>query len=307
MTSSTTQNSVAAYFTSYTAAQDAVTQLKQAGFTSADLGYAGRMPQGSQADMHEANTSLGNKTEGTWNKIKNFFEGGDVEPYADESHKGDVRSREIHDEDKGYESNDVHGSFAGMSIPESSSRYFGQKLNNSEEGAVVTVQAGSRAAEAEAILVQNGGDLGSANAEQDFAATGSEATAGTVAGETKRIQLLGEVLRVHKERISRGEVVIRKEVITENQTIQVPVTREELVVERIAGDGLTPASGTIGEDSVIRIPLSEERASVGKETVVREEVAIGKRAVNNVENVDSSVQHEELRVEQHGTNTTKDI
>lgn len=171
----------------------------------------------------------------------------------------------------------------------------------------MTVQAGSRAAEAEAILVQNGGDLGSANAEQDFAATGSEATAGTVAGETKRIQLLGEVLRVHKERISRGEVVIRKEVITENQTIQVPVTREELVVERIAGDGLTPASGTIGEDSVIRIPLSEERASVGKETVVREEVAIGKRAVNNVENVDSSVQHEELRVEQHGTNTTKDI
>ena len=109
--------------------------------------------------------------------------------------------------------------------------------------------------------------------------------------------LLGEVLRVHKDRISRGEVRLRKEVITEQQSVQVPVTREELVVERIAGDDVTPVQGSIGADKEIRIPLSEERASLGKQTVVREQVAVGKRAVEEVRNLDSDVQHEELRVE----------
>ena len=48
---------------------------------------------------------------------------------------------------------------------------------------------------------------------------------------------IGEILRVHKERISRGEVRLRKEVVTEHQNIEVPRTREELVVERIPGSG----------------------------------------------------------------------
>ena len=57
-----------------------------------------------------------------------------------------------------------------------------------------------------------------------------------------RVQLFGEVLRVHKERISRGEVRVRKDVVTENQTIEVPVTREELVLERVSVSGKHPCA-----------------------------------------------------------------
>jgi uncharacterized protein (TIGR02271 family) len=166
-------------------------------------------------------------------------------------------------------------------------------LRQGEEGAVVTVKAEGREAEAEAILTSAGGDLGQGATDFQYPQTQTEEPSGTA----QRIQLLGEVLRVHKDRISRGEVRLRKEVITEQQSVQVPVTREELVVERIAGDDVTPVQGSIGADKEIRIPLSEERASLDKQTVVREQVAVGKRAVEEVRNLDSDVQHEELRVE----------
>jgi uncharacterized protein (TIGR02271 family) len=118
----------------------------------------------------------------------------------------------------------------------------------------------------------------------------------------ERVQLFGEVLRVHKERISRGEVRVRKDVVTENQTIEVPVTREELVVERVAVSGDTPApSGGIGSGQEIRIPLSEDKVRLEKEPVLQEEVIVGKREVQDVARVSGDVRREELRVDDPGT------
>jgi uncharacterized protein (TIGR02271 family) len=126
------------------------------------------------------------------------------------------------------------------------------------------------------------------------------ATGNTNAGEYDgdRMQLFGEVLRVHKERISRGEVRVRKDVVTENQTIEVPVTREELVLERVAvSPNTTASSANIGRSQEIRIPLSEDSVRVEKQPVVREEVIVGKREVSDVARVGDEVRHEELRVD----------
>jgi uncharacterized protein (TIGR02271 family) len=114
----------------------------------------------------------------------------------------------------------------------------------------------------------------------------------------ERIQLFGEVLRVHKERINRGEVRLRKDVVTENQTIEVPVTREELVLERVAVSGDTPApSANIGGGQEIRIPLSEDKVRLEKESVLREEVSVGKREVQDVARLSGDVRREELRLD----------
>ncbi len=101
-----------------------------------------------------------------------------------------------------------------------------------------------------------------------------------------------------KERLSRGEVRLRKEVVTENQNVQVPVTREELVIERRPG-GEQEVSGdrAIGKDSEIRVPLSEGRVQVEKRPVVREELEVGKRRVDSTKQVGDQVRREELRVE----------
>ena len=59
------------------------------------------------------------------------------------------------------------------------------------------------------------------------------------AAEPGHIQLYGEELRVHKEKVGSGDVRVRKESVTEMRTVEVPVTREQLVVEHTDG---SPAS-----------------------------------------------------------------
>lgn len=300
-------SSVIAFFATEAKAAQAVQALKTAGFTRAQIGAATPHSGASVSPVstlgHESHGATGSmaggtmydagaKTEGVWDKIKDFFEGGPneggVEQYAGEhAHAG--ASHEVTAPNY-FEPEDMSHSLAGMDVPQERSRYFEHRLQSSTGGVVVTVTAVGRKEEAEAILEQHGGDLGAGAAEHAFGET-------TETGQ-QRIQLLGEVLRVHKERTTRGEVRIRKEIITDQQTIQVPVTREELVIERIAASGATPAHGSIGENSEIRIPLSEEHASVDKQTVVLEEVAVGKRAIEGTESVSDSVRHEELQVEE---------
>ncbi len=166
-------------------------------------------------------------------------------------------------------------------------------------GALVTVKADDRAAEAIAILERNGADLGSqkglttAAAVPVAAATTAAVPVATEGDQT--IQLRAERLSIDKLRVASGTVRIRKEVITQQQNVDVPIMHEELVIERHPVTGGT-VGGTIGDEKTITVPLSREEVAVSKDTFVTEEVEIGKRAVTNVETVTESVRHEELVV-----------
>ena len=116
----------------------------------------------------------------------------------------------------------------------------------------------------------------------------------------ERVQLREEELRPRKETVQAGEVGLRKEVVSEQQTIDVPVTREEVVIERHPVAGGRPASGEIGTDEEIRVPVQEERARAEKETVVTEEIEVGKRAVTETEQLTDTVRREEARIEREG-------
>jgi uncharacterized protein (TIGR02271 family) len=168
----------------------------------------------------------------------------------------------------------------------------------SGEGAIVTVNASGREEEAFEILEATGGDVGANAAEYDYA--GNPATT-----DSQNIQLYGEVLRVHKDRIKSGEVRIRKEVHATTQTVEVPVTREELVIERVPVSGQVAATDAAFRGEEIRIPLSEERASVTKEAVVRDEVRVGKKQITDVETLSEQVRSEELKVDEDASNTVK--
>jgi uncharacterized protein (TIGR02271 family) len=296
-------------------ARQAVEALHEAGFTSAHIGIAHRGGSALSTDSSSP-SPIKEKAASTWDKIKSMFQGNEAEPYADERTQGDLATREItqnpadvnrsaanqndrQEQYDQYDTSDIHGSFTGLNIPEQRSRYFQNRLTSSRNGAVVTVNAGNRIPEAESILRQYNADLGDDADTYNYYETETGTSQQLSQGqgqEQNNIQLLGEVLRVHKDRVSRGEVRIRKEVITETQTVQIPVTREELVVERRPADQATPATGSIGE-SEIRIPLSEERASIDTSTVVREEVAIGKKPVQEVRDLTGEVRREELVVE----------
>jgi len=335
---------VVGYFNDQDRAEHALDELRDAGFTSAHIGVAHR----GFSSSGSATSKTKHAAEGMWDKVKNFFEGGSAEPYADERTRGDMATREITDtsgsgSSYSYSDDDIHHSLTGMSVPEHRSRYFSHKLGTNDKGCILTVNAEGRTADAERILRDNGADLGE-NASTSTDYTTPSAAAGYAAGsnydqtrseyhppestsesarestgfygssanreaayddrnrnrgqeDVENIQLLGEVLRVHKDRINRGEVVIRKDIVTETQNLQVPVTREELVVERRDVSADTPARGRVGENQEIRIPLTEETASVDKGTVVREEVAVGKRPVQEVRDLSGEVRREELVVD----------
>ena len=118
--------------------------------------------------------------------------------------------------------------------------------------------------------------------------------------DQEHIELREEELRVEKERVEAGEVRLRKEVVKENKSIDVPVTREEVVVEKRSVGERRPASGGIGEDEEISIPVMEEKVQVEKTPVVREEVSLKKQQVHGTRQVSDTVKREEAWVDTTG-------
>jgi uncharacterized protein (TIGR02271 family) len=117
--------------------------------------------------------------------------------------------------------------------------------------------------------------------------------------EGARIEVREEELQAHKQLVEAGEVRVRKEVVTEHRTLEVPVQREEVVIERQAPTG-EPAASDIRPGEEIRIPVRKEQVSVEKRPVVKEEVTVGKRVVQGTEQVGGEVRREEVRVEREG-------
>jgi uncharacterized protein (TIGR02271 family) len=162
-------------------------------------------------------------------------------------------------------------------------RYYGE---SESDRTVVTVKADGRYDEATTILRRHGAfDLHTA------------AHAPRIAEGAERIQLREEELQVHKQLVETGKVRVRKEVVTEHRTIEVPVQREEIVIERHAPNGAPVPDSDIGPGEEIHIPVRREQVFVEKRPVVKEEVTVGKRVVQDTEHVGGEVRKEEVRIE----------
>ncbi len=191
------------------------------------------------------------------------------------------------------------GALMGMGIPEEDARHFDEGFKAG--GTLVTVNAEGREAEARECLLESGADLGSTSrgTARGLKSTGATSGAGT-SEDSRTIELREEELRVEKDQVQAGEVRLRKEVVTEERTVEVPVSREEVVIERRPAASGRDASGSIDEGEEIRIPLMEEEVRVEKTPVVREEVSLKKRQVQDTERVSETVRKEEARIEQSG-------
>jgi len=202
----------------------------------------------------------------------------------------------------------VTGALIGLGIPEEEAEYYEGELKSGRY--LVTVQADNRAGEAWSILQQHGAyncqnkaagtvcTTGTATATGTTRTT-SAGTAGTAtAGQTMKLH--EEHLHAHKQPVQTGEVRVRKEVVTEHKTLDVPVQREEVVIERHGVTGQRACSSDIRAGEEIRIPVSEEQVRVEKENVVKEEVTVGKRKVQDTEHVAGTVRKEQVKVEREG-------
>src|SRR5919112_5998359 len=134
------------------------------------------------------------------------------------------------------------GALVGMGVPEEDAQHFDQGFRAG--GTLVTVNAGDRAEEARDCLYESGADLGSMGRGMGTLRSAADRSPRS-AEETQRLQLREEELRAEKERVEAGEVRVRKEVVSEERTLEVPVTREEVVIERRPAAQGQPASGSI--------------------------------------------------------------
>lgn len=116
--------------------------------------------------------------------------------------------------------------------------------------------------------------------------------------EEEKIQLREERVNVDKENVQTGEVTVDKHVETDKQEFDIPVEREEVVIERNPVDDVPAKGGFNDRDDVdeVRIPVNEERVNVEKENVVNEEVTVRKETHEDVEHVSEEVRREELDV-----------
>jgi uncharacterized protein (TIGR02271 family) len=114
-------------------------------------------------------------------------------------------------------------------------------------------------------------------------------------GQERVLTLSEEELAVGKRKVSAGEVNVTKRVETEHVTQSVPLTHEEVTVERRpVTDGR--AASPIGEQN-ITVNLTAEEAVVEKRPVVKEEIVVKKHAVQDTETVEADLRKERAEIE----------
>ncbi len=185
---------------------------------------------------------------------------------------------------------------------------------------VVTVQPYGHQKEASDILYRFGAYDSSADT--------------TRMGGSRIVPIREERLQVNKQVVQTGEVIITKRVITENKTFTIPVTREEVSIERVPSQQDRSAAantaganvGTMGnitrpdmrtatdttglnvvdgsemlkDGGTIRILVREEQVMLNKQTVVVEEIVVHKQQVQETQQISDTVKHEEVHVEHTG-------
>lgn len=119
------------------------------------------------------------------------------------------------------------------------------------------------------------------------------------------LRLRQEELDITKSKVNAGEVTLSKEVIEDQKTVNVPVSHEEVVIERRAIDN-EPSDSPITSGETIRIPVSEEKVEVGKHTVVTGEVSAHKREVEDTKQISETVKREEAHVDSSGDTSIVD-
>ena len=107
-----------------------------------------------------------------------------------------------------------------------------------------------------------------------------------------------EQLNVSKDRVETGQVRLRKYVVNETETVEVPVEREEV---RVVREPITDADranydGNIGEQEA-SVTLHEDRVNVSKESVPVEKVSLEKDTVQDTERVSEEVRKERFETD----------
>lgn len=113
------------------------------------------------------------------------------------------------------------------------------------------------------------------------------------------IPLTEEELDVSKT-VEEQHATITKKPVTETKTVEVPVTHEEVSIERrppSGGEGQVSSEGPVTSTEEISIPVKKEEVEVTKTPYVKEEVTVTKKPVTETREVTEEVTSERISTE----------
>ena len=113
--------------------------------------------------------------------------------------------------------------------------------------------------------------------------------------EETTVPLIEERLNVSK-RTSTTQYTITKEPVTEKKVLEVPVTHEEIVVEKRPPKDSSSSSteGPVKSKTEIKVLLNREEVEITKKPFVKEEVVVKKKPVTETRTVSDTVTSERI-------------
>ncbi|GAC1424443.1 MAG: hypothetical protein PVS3B3_04020 [Ktedonobacteraceae bacterium] len=292
-------------------ADNAIDALQAAGFNDADIHHSGR-----------GTTSTGG---GFFAGLKNFFTGDDTTGTTSGHVAGDLTNMGVSNDEAQYYDNEYSNGRTIVSVNAGTRAEEAKTILDTNGAYNYATRRGTTGTASTYSTTTGTPDTGYADAAtmghtagttdydrtRDANYTDTTNTTGydrtrnaDYANETDEqrvLRLREEQLHVNTQAVQSGEVSLGKNIIEEQKTVNVPVTHEEVYIENrpVSGNVVDDAT-PIGEGENIRVPVSEERVNVSKDTVVTGEVSIGKRAVQENQQVTDTVRREEARLDQSG-------
>ncbi|MFP7171412.1 DUF2382 domain-containing protein [Terribacillus halophilus] len=120
------------------------------------------------------------------------------------------------------------------------------------------------------------------------------------ASRTEQMELHEEVVDVDTNAVKSGEVNVDKRTVTDQEEFDVPVTKQEVNIERRPVNKVNEPGSTAGaytEKDGIHVPVYEEKVDVDKKDVIKEEIIVNKKDVQDNVHVNEKVRREEAEIE----------
>ncbi|MEH7417977.1 YsnF/AvaK domain-containing protein [Neobacillus drentensis] len=111
------------------------------------------------------------------------------------------------------------------------------------------------------------------------------------------LQLHKEEMEINKKWVDTADVTIYKKKYTEEKQILVPVTREDLIIEKKVANPENPTDTRL---ETIRIPLSEEQIEVTLTPTILNDVEIEKNHYEELIQVHETLKEEKVHIETVG-------
>lgn len=311
-------------------AEEAVEELKRAGFRDDEIGFitrrdgdtTGAATTADTADVDRgADHSAGAATGAVAGGVLGAIIGAGAAlliPGVGPVLAGGILASALGGAAIGAAAGGIIGALTGLGIPEEEATYYNEEFTSGRT--IVTVKAGSRYQQAYDILHRFGAydygareaamsDTDSTRTTRTAAATGATSAAAMRTGTVQtqgnerelRVPEVEERLEVEKRPVQQGEVRIEREVHEERKTVPVTLSQEEVHVEkRDVPERPLRAGEEAFQEGTIRVPVRGEEAVARKEAVVTGEVVVNKERTTETEQVADTVRRTEVHVDKSG-------